>query len=364
MTTPCPFILNVAIKSPFKHFIPLSSANQPTKPILPVDSDNTYAADQDIALQVEDDAAIYLTDQVDQPKSATSAAQASALATLSTSDDAVSAIKSALVLDAPFYETSKQIDYVFSKVAPHPGYGSCSARILGEVYQGKSVAASATGLVDFRNTVTAPVSASVTTYSSRTEVTASCDMEVASATYQVISYRWRDQNAADQPWGISCSGNPFTFHVDSYYNLAVRVRISPMATLLGGDWTLQYTSDPDSPSTWRELLGPTPPITIAYGPHDPPDDMVPWPISASVTPPGPGNPVQVDGAYAYPDNQSVRVSLGVPYITEVETIFRLYLAPDLPNTPVYFRIASQVEGITVVPSSGLLAQPWMTEITS
>ena len=187
----------MAIKSPFKHFVPLSSAGQPNKPVLPIAVENVYASSSDIAATVGAVTPAYEAENIDRSKAKVLSSIASAVASLSTSADAESAAKSSLVSSInPSSVVEDQIDYIFSDVAPHPGYGSSSVRAELTVIKQRSTSVPVACGVNGVNSTSIPVSASITLFDSPSEVIADCSGTVASAFYQIVEYRWRLNDAA------------------------------------------------------------------------------------------------------------------------------------------------------------------------
>lgn len=353
------------IRSPFKHFVPLSSAGQPEKPILPNELNNVFSAQQDLASGIAGDSGIYDTAKVDRSKSQSSTDIASALSSLSTSLDAESALKSSLVsISRPSSVVKDQIDYVFSNVAPHPGYGSSVARAELTVIKQRAISVPVVCAINGANSITLPVSASITTFTAPRQSTLGCSGKVASAFYQIIQYRWRLNDAPDQPWSRANQSN-FEFVGRQSYELAVRVRISKNATLVGNDWKLQYSTANPSLNMWEDVGDPI--LAIESAGWNPltgdPDTLPP---AKFVTSPGPGRPVEVNGFYASFDEQSVRLYLASPYVIETEVRYQLYPDNDLTGFPLYFRLvildSSLNDHVYISSFHPSLSLPWINEV--
>lgn len=341
----------------------VSEFEQPPKPILPISGDNILASRSPIATQLEPDAKIYSTTQVDAREADTVVAVAKAIATLSSSEKVEYVVASTLqnTTGSNLDRAADAVDYVFRDVVKHAGYGSVASRVACEIYKGRESRVNVACLVDYVNTLYLPVGGVVTTYPNRVDVVRACAATVVNKTFHVIGYRWRDQNAAGNPWSTASNGDPFDFNVDSYYNLAVRVRVAKQATLVGSDWALQFTHDPDE--GWLDATASNF-IAISRGPYDIGDtDPIPWPSSVWVASPGPGNYTSVAGIYAYDADQSGAVVAGNAGYVETEVIFRLHFLPDLPVRPYYFRLASLRDSVTISNFTASLNQPWVTNFT-
>jgi hypothetical protein len=218
-------------------------------------------------------------------------------------------------------------------------------------------------MIDFTNAVSAPVGATITLYGSPFTVTRAVEATVVNSYYQIVDYRWRKRDVDNQPWAPSSQGNPFQFSVDEFYQLAVRVRVSPLAALFGVDWWLEFSTNPAA-NLWTRVAG-SEDIAIGESPLDVSD--IPagaeWPIARWVTNPGPGGVATVPGSVAYDEDHSTRFTGGLNYYVEVEILFRIYIGATAPEVPYYFRLASTNESTTIRPFSPILSQPWITQFT-
>jgi hypothetical protein len=291
---------------------------------------------------------------------------AQSIATLSTSKDAQSAIKSSLVSSInPSSVVGDQIDYIFNNVAPHPGYGSSSIRAELTVIKQRSSSLPVVCGINGANTSTLPVSGSITTFPNPLQVNLECSGTIASAFYQIIEYRWRLNDEAGRPWSKS-NDSSFEIVARGSYELAVRYRVSAGAVLLGNDWVLQYTTTDPSLNAWN-TVGSTE-ITIDPQPWNPligdPDTLN---VASFVTNPGPGKFSTVPGFYASEDDQSPRITLATTSVTETEIRYQVNLDSSLTSESVWFRVS-------IVPAPGIndhiyvssfhsrLSEPWIDEV--
>lgn len=356
----------VAIRSPFKHQVPLSSETQPVRPVLPLDSDNTYSADSTIADAIDPDAKVYKTQQIDIPKADTVYVQAKSLASLVVDARTERSVVSSLISGASFANSSNQADYVFSHIG-HPGYGSCSARVETYMIFEYQITADVACLVDADNTVEAEAGGVITIYPDRVEVTRDCSGYVSDRVYEIVDFRWKDNDTADNPFGNSCDSTSLTFTEGHYYELAVRIRTYLHKTESTGssDWLLEWTKDIPSLNNWTSVFS-----AGSVGFFEQTWDVdANWPyipVSTFVTTPGPGIIKEVQGVRAQPSNESF------PYyeaekaqMIESEVRYALYLtgSPSIATKPVYFRLRlddAEVPGGRSASMHPILNLPWIS----
>lgn len=196
--------------------------------------------------------------------------------------------------------------------------------------------------------------------------TISANGNVSNATYQILDYRWGPD--ITNQWYTSGDPSPFpdtSLEVGDKIWLALRVRLSEGAVMLGSDWSLlfQVPGNPwfqvSSSTNTFKIVDYTSMIRVM------PDDYLLGEINWShhVTRPGPGNP---NTGYRIPiatqDDQSPRVTNSAPPNSEVEVWYPLEITqPTYPvnaGTPLNFSIVSTNSSTRVIPGNSVTTQGW------
>lgn len=193
-----------------------------------------------------------------------------------------------------------------------------------------------------------------------------CAGSIANSTYQIVDYRWGPD--VTNVWYASGQPSPFpnnTLTVGDRVWLAVRIRLSEGAVLLGNDWSIQFQNPAGN---WVSITNSS--KTFKFQDYSamsrvmPPDfnsNEINW--SHKVTRPGPGNPVTGYKIYiATQDDQSSRVTNAAPANSEVEVWFPFEMvAPTevtTSGTPLNFRIISSNESTRVISGNSVIEAGW------
>lgn len=354
----------MTIRAPFKHQIPVSSANQPVKPVLPVDQDNIFSADSDIAAAAAADTQVYQSQEVDIPTAAVMIQHAKALASVSTKvvSDAVDSV---VYPDMTAAEVQVQIDKIFSETIGHPGYGSAVARVSGFVVPERRSYARVECLVSADNKSTTSCTASITTFAPNTQLTAACEATISNLLFSCVSYRW-GQDTVSGSWANPNSNAPFAFVRGTKYILAIRMRIPGGTSVVDTDWTYQFAHE-SAPDVWTEINYATDisrtDTPSAYDWTIPPAGIYPIITPDNfVTLPGPGVPNLADGMKVVADEMSPIIS-STSDITETEVQICLIPQLGIPTGNYYLRVVSSIERAIVRPLYQHLSTPWIIGVT-
>lgn len=352
------------IPSPFRHEVPLSSTNQPAKPVLPVQQDNIFAAESDIATDLSGVYDVYTSDYVKEATADVAIEQALAIITRSRdkakSDKFISNLSNADI-DADNAQTI--ISNLMSRVGTS-GFGAITASMSAVLINAKSFRQNCDGIIYYPNQFQHDVAGYITTFSGPNSTSLDCEGFIGTTHLQTLSYRWGTDSAVDN-FALESSNTPhFSVVRGTKYILAIRVRVPAGATVRNSsDWFLNYASATD-PNTWIEISDVTDiskelPDNFRY-----PVDMVFFtlPYSNFVTSPGPGATVANfrDGIYAYGDSQS-------PSLTQEnimrESEFIICIKPSLGMAAgdYHFRVvSSRPEGDYIDSFYSRLDLPWIT----
>lgn len=354
----------MAIRSPFKHSVPLSSENQPVKPVLPVAQLNIFQAEQTLASTIEPDAPVFSVDEIDNSKKDALVEQTKAIVSRTRKPTGIISVP--VESKGNFLTTKVSIDATMSRLG-HAGFGSVAAQANAYLYVSREVTAPAVATLDADNTVAALGEATITTFTTDQTVTASCTATLESSYYSVVDFRWT-QDTSTANWSPSgYAGGPF--YSGTTYVLAMRIRLDVGATLLGNDWGLSYSTDG---VTWVECQNSGTDVTIQTSvanlplPENNGDPFFEFDPANNVTSPGPGKPAVAVGRLVFGDfDQSPRVTLAVPETTELETWTALRFKTALEGSPLYFRVDSwnlTAFGTGVRTFSNAIRGPWVSNV--
>ncbi len=342
----------------------MSTAGQPIKPILPVERDNTYAANQLIAGRINDDSNIYDTATVNDAKADTAVSTAKVLVTRSNDPKAISLIERLTVARPTVAETEAAIDLNYKDFASQPGFGSHAQQVDAFLLVQSVTAARVDGYVNARTSFSNQALGFVMAEATRFQVTSECNAVVCNSFYQIVDFRWGTDTATPV---FARSGNaaPFPLIRNNLYLLAVRVRITTGGVLIGNDWELHFSTTAGPVKTWvkvaaGEHITHNNPVNAPYTPF--PDEL---PVARFVTSPGTGKPLLAPGllATASGDDQSPRIIEAVLADTETEVVFCLRFAPGAPTVPYYFRVISTNDTTTDKVFHPRMSGPWATTVT-
>lgn len=351
----------MTILSPFKHELSVSSEGQPVKPVMPVAQDNIFAAAQDIATAIGSDADIYGTKEVDKQKVTTSVSHAVSLATRTKDYVASGVVDQSVDATRDFAVVSEQIDYAFSNVIQHAGFGSAAVRVESFMANEGIESIPVAAFVDAETEVSATADGFVTAFATPTEVTLACAGHVASETFHTVDYRW-GHDAVLPAFANSGNSSPFTFVRGTQYILAVRVRITitPGGSIADDAWSL-YFAHTSAPTTWTKVDYASD-ISVAATNLYEFDQEDPIPVDRFVTRTGPGVPLLANGILASADMQAINLTPAAS--TETEIQFCIVAQLGVPTGNYYLKLIC--EGDTpntmqvLYPS---LSLPWIIGLT-
>lgn len=357
----------MAIRSPFNHAVPLSSENQPVKPVLPVAQLSIFQSEQDLATNIQNDADVFSVEEIDKSKNDALVDQTTAIVSRTRKPSGVEDIKVAR-LDT-YSVTKIAVDAKLASVGS-AGFGSAVAQAQAYLYVSRNVVAAGEATLEADNLVTAPAEGMITTFTADNTTSASCAGTLETSYYSIVDFRWAEDS---DPlfWNPSGYTSMEVKTGAQKYVLAMRIRLSKGATLLGNDWFLAYSID--GGSTWTECQGAGTDVTIVSSVDNIPvppnngDPFYEFDPSNFVTTAGPGRPSLAVGRLVYYDfEQSPRVTLAVSSITELETWTALTFDPSLAGESIHFRIESAnltAFGTGVRPYSNAILGPWATNVT-
>lgn len=356
----------MAIRSPFNHATPLSSEGQPLKPALPVAALSIFQANQSLATAIEPDAPVFSVEEIDKAKEESLVTQTESITQRTRKPSGLMTLR---VESLGSYDKSSQAITATMQSVGHAGFGSAVAQAQGYIYATGVVTAPCEATLDADNEVAVAGAAMLTTFEGPLTVTAPAVATLETSFYSLVDFRW----AEDQSPAIWNPSGVTTMQIKTgafKYALAIRVRLSKGATLLGNDWFLSYSTDG---KTWIECQNFGSDVSIG-GAFDnlplpsvvSPDPFFEFSSVNFVTSPGPGSPALATGRLVLNDfEQSPRVSLAVPEITELETWTCLSFDPSLAGEDIYFRIDSanlSSFGTGVRVFSAAMAGPWATNL--
>jgi hypothetical protein len=189
---------------------------------------------------------------------------------------------------------------------------------------------------------------------------------ISNATYQVVDYLWGPD--VTNEWYSSGDPSPFPGNeltVGDIVWLAIRIRLSEGAVMLGSDWSLYFKHPAGD---WTRITAMTDTFKItdySVAARDMPEDFSVYQIGwfHSVTRPGPGNPVTgYDIQVATQDDQSARVTSAAPVNAEVEVWYPLEISTPSIVTDfgdvIEFKILSENHSTRVIPGNSVTRAGW------